>query len=321
MNERRALRLAIALLVASSCSSDPDPVATPSTASAVLAVATTTTLAAAPPTTVAAPPTSAVADLSTAEGLAAELSRAELAIRALPADSDGAAAAGRAQQRAYRALADHPEWDDTVIAAVDPTVAPAVGLNIEARRAVVAHAATRAPSEPPTTLPAWTIAAPLPVETLLGFYRDAEAATGVPWNYLAAVNFVETRFGRILGASPDGAVGPMQFLPSTWAECCVGDPTVPADAIRGAAEYLRSNGAPGDLLAALHAYNPNDGYVGAVDAYARNLAADERAIVGYHAWEVYVGTSLGSVHLPVGFQATEPIDAATYLAAHPADAG
>lgn len=110
-----------------------------------------------------------------------------------------------------------------------------------------------------------------------------------------------------------------RFLPETWATCCTGDIDDPHDAIIGAAEYLRSNGAPDDMVGALYAYNPNDGYVGAVDAYARNLAADERALSGYHGWEVYVSTSAGTIRLPVGYAATDPVDALTYLVAHPDD--
>ena len=47
--------------------------------------------------------------------------------------------------------------------------------------------------------------------------------------------------------------------------------------------------------------------------------ADERALFGYHAWEVYVGSAAGTVRLPIGYYASQPIDAASYLAAHPED--
>lgn len=192
-------------------------------------------------------------------------------------------------------------------------------LNVEARRAVADHAAASAPKAPSPTLPGWTIVEPLPTEQLLGYYREAETATGVPWAYLAAINLMETRMGRIVGASSSGAVGPMQFLPSTWAECCTGDVTNPHDAIMGAAVYLKTLGAPDDMRKALYGYNPNDGYIGAVDAYARNLLADSRAIYGYYSWEVYVSTSAGTVRLPIGFSSSVPQDAAAYVVAHPQD--
>ncbi len=36
----------------------------------------------------------------------------------------------------------------------------------------------------------------------------------MPWYYLAAINLIETRMGRIDGLSTAGAQGPMQFLPA-----------------------------------------------------------------------------------------------------------
>jgi len=109
----------------------------------------------------------------------------------------------------------------------------------------------------------------------------------------------------------------LQFLPTTWAECCTGDPLVTRDAVLGAAQYLVDRGAPGDMLRALHGYNPSDNYVRAVNAYAQNMMADERAYIGYHGWEVFYGTTEGTVWLPVGYRATEPVDVVTYLRDHP----
>ena len=111
----------------------------------------------------------------------------------------------------------------------------------------------------------------------------------------------------------------MQFLPSTWAVCCTGDIEDPRDAILGAATYLVSKGAPGDMGAALYGYNPNDGYVGSVTAYASNLMADPLAYRGYHAWEVYVASAAGTVRLPVGYASDMPVDAAEYVRTHPDD--
>src|SRR3712207_536212 len=75
---------------------------------------------------------------------------------------------------------------------------------------------TRLNPPPKPQPPAWRIVAPAPASELLGHYRAAEAAVGVPWQYLAAIHLVETRMGRIRGVSVAGAQGPMQFLPSTW---------------------------------------------------------------------------------------------------------
>ncbi|MEP7047336.1 MAG: lytic transglycosylase domain-containing protein, partial [Ilumatobacteraceae bacterium] len=162
---------------------------------------------------------------------------------------------------------------------------------------------------------------PLPADELMGYYREAEAATGIPWYWLAAINLQETRMGRVIGTSSAGAIGPMQFLPSTWALCCSGDPTVPRDAILGAATYLHQSGAPGDIDAALHQYNPNDLYVTTVTAFAENMRDDPALFAAYRDWQVYFTTSSGTVRLPSGYSRTAPIAAAAYLAGHPQDAG
>ncbi|MCU1343939.1 MAG: lytic transglycosylase, partial [Acidimicrobiia bacterium] len=140
-----------------------------------------------------------------------------------------------------------------------------------------------------------------------------------PWAYLAAINLMETRLGRIVGVSSASAVGPMQFLPTTWATCCQGDVNDPHDAIMGAAHYLVMRGAPADMAKALFGYNPNAGYVGAVTAYAQKMLADPRAFYGYHGWQVYVTADVGTVRLPVGYQQAAPTPAAEYLASHPED--
>ena len=126
--------------------------------------------------------------------------------------------------------------------------------------------------------------------------------------------------GRIEGVSSAGAVGPMQFLPTTWDVCCSGDPTVPRDAIIGAATYLAQSGGPDDMAAAVFQYNPNDGYVVVVTAYAENLSDEPELYSGYHAFQVFVGTTAGTVRLPIGYSEPAPIDATAYLAAHPSDA-
>jgi hypothetical protein len=60
----------------------------------------------------------------------------------------------------------------------------------------------------------------------------------VRWFYLAAINFVETDFGRVAGPSSAGAQGPMQFLPATWAIYGHGDIHRASDAIVAAARFL-----------------------------------------------------------------------------------
>jgi membrane-bound lytic murein transglycosylase B len=106
---------------------------------------------------------------------------------------------------------------------------------------------------------------------------------------LAAVNFVESAFGRLRNSSAAGAQGPMQFIPSTWrAYGMGGDVNDPRDAVMGAANYLRASGAPGDLTGALYAYNPSDLYVRAVLAYADRMRRDRDAFLSYYSWQVFV---------------------------------
>ena len=184
--------------------------------------------------------------------------------------------------------------------------------NIDARRQLNAMAIVR------DTLPAWRIQPPAPAEELLGYYRDAQAATGVGWNYLAAINFVETRFGSIAGTSTAGAQGPMQFMPATWAGYGQGgDVTAPRDAIMAAGRYLAANGFAGDPGRAIFAYNHADEYVRAVSDYAAVLAADPSTFGHYYLWDVYYFTTAGDVLLPIGYSATERIPVADYLATHP----
>ncbi|MCU1400899.1 MAG: hypothetical protein JWN62_4008 [Acidimicrobiales bacterium] len=279
-------------------------------------VVTTTLLASSVPGVVTT--TTAVQPV-TAESIAAEIAATERGIRDVSVPAASVAAFGRRQQRAYQLLARHPGLSDAVTALIPADVAVAFGLNVAARQAVADHASGSPPAAPSPTLPAWTIVEPRPIDELLADYHEGEAATGVPWQYLAAINFVETRMGRISGSSSAGAEGPMQFLPETFASCCTGDIDDPHDAIIGAATYLAASGAPGDMLAALYTYNPNEGYVRAVIAYASNLVADPLAYRGYHAWEVYVGSVAGTVRLPVGYAADAPIDAGAYARAHPDD--
>jgi hypothetical protein len=130
---------------------------------------------------------------------------------------------------------------------------------------------------------------PAPPRELLAHYRKAQRRFGVQWPVLAAVNFVESAFGRMRNSSAAGAQGPMQFIPSTWdAYGMGGDVNDPHDAIMGAANYLSASGAPGDLTGALYAYNPSDLYVRAVLAYAGRIRRDRNAFLSYYSWQVFV---------------------------------
>jgi soluble lytic murein transglycosylase-like protein len=169
------------------------------------------------------------------------------------------------------------------------------------------------------TLPAWRIVRPPRMRDLLRFYRAGERAYGVDWEYLAAVNLVETGLGRIRGYSTAGARGPMQFIPSTWAAYGEGDINDPADAIMAAARYLAANGfaRPGGASRALYRYNNSTAYVRGVTLLAEVMKRRPQAFRGYYHWQVYYATTEGDVLLPVGYSARHPIPVGRWLARHP----
>ena len=90
----------------------------------------------------------------------------------------------------------------------------------------------------------------------------------------------------------------MQFLASTWrAYGRGGDVHDPHDAIVGAANHLRANGAPSDYRNALYAYNPSASYVNAVLRYASEIRRDRRAYFTYYSRQVFVRTRTGARRL------------------------
>ncbi|HUA44342.1 MAG TPA: lytic murein transglycosylase [Solirubrobacteraceae bacterium] len=106
---------------------------------------------------------------------------------------------------------------------------------------------------------------------LLPIYQAAGSEYDVPWQILAAINEIETDYGRNLSVSSAGAVGWMQFLPSTWQRYAVdatgsgtADPYNPADAIFTAARYLHAAGASTNLQDAIYSYNHAWWYVQSV---------------------------------------------------------
>lgn len=126
--------------------------------------------------------------------------------------------------------------------------------------------------------------ASLPIPNLLSLYSQAAAPYGMDWTYLAAINYVETDFGRVLGPSVTGAEGPMQFEPATWASYGQGNVMSPQDAIQAAARYLDANGAPADMADAIYAYNPTWDYVEAVGRLAAVVRRDGTWYTRLYYW-------------------------------------
>ena len=231
-----------------------------------------------------------------ANAVAKTLARVETALRGDDRRPEILRTLGWEQQLAYRTLGAHADWLPTVLAKVPANVATIVQDN------VAASSGLGGITPPQATLPDWKILTPKPADVLRGYYDEAQRDFGIPWAYLAAIHFVETRMGRIHGNSTAGAQGPMQFIPSTWAAYGHGgNIDDDHDAIIAAGRYLAANGGPADMGRALLAYNHSNAYVAAVEAYARVMLADPRAYDGYYQWQVYYSTTSGVELLPEGY--------------------
>ncbi|HWC25001.1 MAG TPA: lytic murein transglycosylase, partial [Solirubrobacteraceae bacterium] len=122
---------------------------------------------------------------------------------------------------------------------------------------------------------------------LLPIYQAAGIQYGIRWEILAAINEIETDYGRNLNISSAGALGWMQFMPATWKAYGTDanrdgrkDPFNPVDAIFAAARYLRAAGAEQDLRRAIFAYNHADWYVESVLMRARLIGGMPADLVG-----------------------------------------
>ncbi len=249
------------------------------------------------PSPVSSPPATPTPHVTIVDAayVAAELAGVEQGIRLPGTPVQEYANLGVRQQSAYHLLAARPDWVPAVLSAVPSSLRSVVQANITAAQQIDSlNGASSA-------LPHWRIIAPPAPDVLLGYYREAQQAYGIPWQYLAAINLIETNMGRIQGLSSAGAQGPMQFMPATWASYGLGDVNNPHDAILAAGRYLQAHGAPSNMSRAIYAYNPSTLYVRAVQLYAQQMFANERAFLGYYNWEVYFQTTNGEVLLPEGF--------------------
>ena len=136
----------------------------------------------------------------------------------------------------------------------------------------------------------------LPVATVTGSQRPssylelfkasaARYCPGLSWTVLAAIGQIESADGANVGPSTAGALGPMQFLPSTWKIWGTdgfgqtGPPDImnPFDAVPAAARLLCADGAAAGgraLASAIFDYNHASWYVSEVLALAAQYAAD-----------------------------------------------
>ena len=191
------------------------------------------------------------------------------------------------------------------------------------RRPTKPSTAPRAAPPPPRTRPSRSPPRPGPVGVpnffidkfrippfLLPIYQAAGIQYNVPWQVLAAINEIETDYGRNLSVSSAGALGWMQFMPSSWRTYGVDanndgrkDPYNPVDAIFAAARYLKAAGADKDIRKAIFAYNHANWYVDSVMLRAKLIGGLPAGLVGSL-------TGLTQGHFPVHARARYADDAA-----------
>jgi hypothetical protein len=144
---------------------------------------------------------------------------------------------------------------------------------------------------------------------LLPIYQQASDAYGLgPQGpgVLAAINGIESGFGANLGPSSAGAVGWMQFMPSTWATYGVdangdgkADPNDPQDAIFSAARYLQAAGMPVDTPSAIFSYNHADWYVAEVLANAGCYGGSIGTFAMTPGIQSYTCKAASDMHVPL----------------------
>jgi murein DD-endopeptidase MepM/ murein hydrolase activator NlpD len=159
-------------------------------------------------------------------------------------------------------------------AAGPPVLGFSVSSGAQAGLARVSLPSASVPNAPGSiSIPVSFTSAPLspqqvPLSNLHALWQQAGSAYGIPWQVLASINKIESNFGQNMGPSSAGAVGWMQFMPSTWLRWGVdadgdgiADPWTATDAIYAAARYLAAAGGQTDIARGVFAYNHADWYV------------------------------------------------------------
>jgi soluble lytic murein transglycosylase-like protein len=127
-----------------------------------------------------------------------------------------------------------------------------------------------------------------PLSALRSYYNEAYRLYGIDPSYIASINFIESNFGRVKEESTAGAIGPMQFLPGTWAEYGQGGNIHdPHDSILAAARLLAHNGAPYNMRNAIFHYNLDYDYVDSVESFARAYRADPGWLDRMYYWNTF----------------------------------
>ena len=220
--------------------------------------------------------------------VATQLVRADAAFRAAVAHWDDAtalpqaaiAAVAREQQIELRLAGDERLYR-VMIAQLPARLRRDVVDDVQAHRELTGIAPKQAGAADPARACAAARAAARPL-------REGRRRSGVAWQLLAAINYVETDFGRLREPSASGALGPMQFMPATWQSYGRGNVRDPRDAILAAARYLRAAGAPADVPGALHHYNPSAAYVNAVLRFASRIRRDRLGLAALYARRLIV---------------------------------
>jgi membrane-bound lytic murein transglycosylase B len=178
-----------------------------------------------------------------------------------------------------RALARHPKQAQAVA-----RLAPGERDDIAARRDLEALSAASPPQ-----VGGVRIGPARHASTIRSFYREAQRRFGIRWELLAAINLVESDFGRARTTARADAQGPMQFEPATWREYGMGgDVYDEHDAVLAAANLLAANGGRRSERAALRHYNRSPLYSDAVLHLAHRMATVSTAFREYYAWRLYL---------------------------------